>query len=223
MSRPNAHLTVRPYTPADRAAVHCIAADTAFFGEPVEAFLEDRLLFCEAFYAYYTDLEPEHCWVACVDQALVGFLVGCTDTVVQRKKWLSQILPGVVRHLCQGRYRLGRRTWRYTVSLIRASLRNEFTDVDLGIYPAHLHINVDVSWRGQGLGRRLMKVYLVQLQQLGVPGVHLNTTSLNQAACQLYLKLGFQLLDTRLTQIWTHLLGKPVENQSYGLRLNVIK
>ena len=52
-------LIVRPYRQGDRDAVHRIAADTAFFGEPVEAFLDDRRLFCDAFCSYYTDLEPE--------------------------------------------------------------------------------------------------------------------------------------------------------------------
>ena len=56
-----------------------IAADSAAFGEPVEAFLDDRRLFWDAFYCYYVDFEPEHAWVAVVEQDVVGFLVGCTD------------------------------------------------------------------------------------------------------------------------------------------------
>ena len=35
--------------------------------------MEDRNVFLDAFYAYYTDLEPEHAWVACADAAVVGF------------------------------------------------------------------------------------------------------------------------------------------------------
>ena len=40
---------IKPYQQSDRDDVFCIAADTAFFGEPVEAFLDDRRLFCDAF------------------------------------------------------------------------------------------------------------------------------------------------------------------------------
>jgi len=53
-----------------------------------------------------------------------------------------------------------------------------------------LHINVDKKWRGNGIGIRLMKVYLDQLTYLKVSGVHLGTSSENLAACQLYEKLG---------------------------------
>jgi hypothetical protein len=53
-------LLIRPYQPKDRESVFRIAADTAFFGAPIEAYMEDRNVFLDAFYAYYTDLEPEH-------------------------------------------------------------------------------------------------------------------------------------------------------------------
>jgi hypothetical protein len=58
-------LLIRPYQPKDRESVFRIAADTAFFGAPIEAYMEDRNVFLDAFYAYYIDLEPEHAWVAC--------------------------------------------------------------------------------------------------------------------------------------------------------------
>jgi hypothetical protein len=43
---------IRRYERRDCAAVYRLAADTAFFGDPVEAFLDDRALFCRAFVAY---------------------------------------------------------------------------------------------------------------------------------------------------------------------------
>ena len=67
------NLSARSYRPADREALFRTAADTAFFGEPVEAFLYDRWLFCDAFYRYYVVYQPEHAWVACSDGQLVGF------------------------------------------------------------------------------------------------------------------------------------------------------
>ncbi len=45
---------VRPFEVADSEAVLRIAADTAFFGEAVEAFFEDRNLFLDMTYRYYT-------------------------------------------------------------------------------------------------------------------------------------------------------------------------
>ncbi len=51
-------LTIRPYQQSDRAMVAGIAADTAAFSAPVEAFLDDRRLFFDASYRVYLDDEP---------------------------------------------------------------------------------------------------------------------------------------------------------------------
>ena len=211
-------LTIRPFTHVDRETVHRIAADTAFFGDPVETFLDDRRVFCDAFPTYYTDKEPEHAWVACVDGKVVGFLLGCVSTP-QQKAWFRKELPELLGRAIRGLYRVGRRTLHYTAQITRTAVHGEFTNVDLAIYPAHLHINLEFGSRGLGLGRRLIEAYLGQLRSLGVPGVHLETTSQNQAACHLYRKIGFALLDARPTWLWKRYVPVPVENRCYGLKL----
>jgi ribosomal protein S18 acetylase RimI-like enzyme len=210
---------VRPYEPADRPEVFRLMADTAFFGEPVEAFLEARELFCDAFCAYYTDLEPERVWVASLDGRAVGALLGCIDSRGQRNRWRRQVLPVVVRRWLKGRYRVGPLTWRYILSQSVALMKGELPAADLKPYPAHLHINVEAGWRGQGLGKRLVTAFLQQIHEMGLPGVHLSTTSLNRSAIGLYKRVGFELLDARVTQAWGHWVKDPVENRLYGMGL----
>ena len=74
-------LTVRPYQVSDRESVFRIGADTAYFGAPVEAYMEDRNVFLDGFYAYYTDLEPEHAWVAILFGDVVWFLIVCVYSI----------------------------------------------------------------------------------------------------------------------------------------------
>jgi ribosomal protein S18 acetylase RimI-like enzyme len=217
-------LMIRLYQPADRAALFQIGADTAFFGEPIEFYMEDRRIFLDAFYAYYTDYEPEHTWVACAGQQVVGFLTGCTDTHRQERTLLYKLIPGVVWRLLRGYYHLGKKARRYVRAIISAGLRREFPRADLKQYPAHLHINLAAEWRGYGLGKRLMQAYLAQLKQLGVRGVHLGTTSINEIACRMYERIGFHLLGARPTCMWAGLIdhpqsceGHPVENRCYGM------
>jgi ribosomal protein S18 acetylase RimI-like enzyme len=210
---------IRPYRASDRTAVFRIAADTAFFGEPVEAFLEDRDLFCDAFYRYYTDLEPEHGWVACVEETVVGFLMGCTDTLRQGRRLAWQILPETLGQILRGRYRIGPLTRRYLLRAGLSALRGEVFQADLKTYPAHLHVNLEASWRGHGLGRRLIETYLDQLRGLAICGVHLHTANLNTAACRLYEQLGFRVIDTRPTRRLAYRLAQPLQNLCYAQRL----
>jgi len=212
-------LDVRLYQSSDRESVFRIAADTAFFGDPVEKFLDDRRLFCDAFCASYIDLEAEQCWIATAGDEVVGFLLGCTDTRTHDRRWRRQYLLKLLQRAVSGFYRIGERTWRYALELAGAYLRKEIPIVNLRTYPAHLHINLDARWRGYGLDSRLIGAYLDQLRQLKVPGVHLMTTSKNGIACHLYEKMGFYLLDSRSTHIWKGIVAERVENRCYGLIL----
>jgi ribosomal protein S18 acetylase RimI-like enzyme len=214
-----AEFIVRPFQAKDREALLRIGADTAFFGAPIEAYMEDRNIFLDAFYVYYTDLEPEHAWVACADQAVVGFLTGCVDTRAQTGKIRRLIVPQLIGRLLRGGYHFGRHSLAYIAGLAVGELRGEEVDVDEQVYPAHLHINLDSAWRGHGLGQSLMEAYLGQLRGLGVPGVHLGTTSLNEAACRLYEKMGFRLLGSHRSGFWSKWFGRTVENRAYGLKL----
>ncbi len=213
-------LTVRPYIPADRQVVLKIGGDTAFFGAPIEAYMEDRNAFLDAFYAYYTDLEPEHAWVASANGEVVGFLTGCVNTRVHDRKIFEVIIPRLAGNLLRDRYHFGKLSMNYFRGLLVGLLRREFTHVDLDIYPAHLHINVDAAWRGNRLGQMLMDAYLGQLRALGIPGVYLDTTSMNEIACRLYEKMGFRLLDARPDRFWAKWFGRPVDNRCYGLKLS---
>lgn len=215
----NLDAEVRTYKPSDRQELLMLAAETAFFGAPVEAYLEDRRIFLALFYQYYPDYEPQHIWVAHTGTQLIAFLTGCMDTHRQRHIWLTHILPRIPARAIQERWRTGPKSRKHTCRLLRMGLGAAVPKVDLQIYPAHLHINVAEGWRGRGLGQALITACLQQMHREAVPGVHLFTTSHNQAACILYHKLGFKLLDARPTQAWEDLLGKPIENRCYACLL----
>ena len=213
-------INIRLFQEGDRQDVYRISADTAFFGEPVENFLDDRLLFCDAFTRYYTDFEAHYAWVAAVDDKVLGYLTGCVDTAAQRKRYLKQTITPLVGRVLQGEYQLGSKTWRYARSMLAGVMRKEYPQVNYKEYPAHLHINLETAARGQGLGQKLMEAYLDQISGLGIPGVYLDTTNLNEAACRLYERTGFQLLANRPTRVWDYLVPNSIENRVYGLKLS---
>lgn len=210
---------IRPYQKSDREALHQIGADTAFFGAPVENYLEDRHIFMDGFYAYYTDYEPEHAWIACSDAKVVGFLTGCTNTTRFQRIMHQKIGPALFIRWIRGQYHTGPKTWKYCYQGLRTVLRREIPHFDLTGYPAHLHINLLPDWRGRGLGRQLIDACLNQMTSLGLTGIHLETTSLNTAAVKLYEKTGFQLLDAKVTTMYQDLVDKRVELRIYGIKL----
>lgn len=71
---------IRPYRSSDRSRLFQIGADTTYFGDPIEVYLDDRQIFLDAFYSYYTDLEPGYSWVATSEGEVIGFLAGCVNT-----------------------------------------------------------------------------------------------------------------------------------------------
>ncbi|PWB51528.1 MAG: hypothetical protein C3F13_13915 [Anaerolineales bacterium] len=218
-----AEIKIRPYQASDQQAVYQIAADTAFFGEPVEAFMDDRRLFCDLFISYYLTANAQYCWVVEDGAQIVGYLLGSTENPIRSRRWqqhiLYQVLPGVLK----GHYHIGMRTIRYASGMLASYLRGEEPPVDKAAYPAHLHVNVRENQRGKGIGAKLITTYLLQLADQGLQGVYLHTTNHNQAACHLYEKLGFQVLSQRPNGYWSHWFGFPVDNRSYGIKLDQFK
>jgi ribosomal protein S18 acetylase RimI-like enzyme len=196
--------------------VRQLAGDTAHFGEPVERFFDARDVFLDAFANYYTDVAYNYLWVAHDEGALIGYLMGCPDTV-DYQAWFRANVKRVVWRAVTLRYRgvftrksLGY-AWRYR--------RVRLPYVDLSPYPAHLHINIRADRRGGGAGRALMQTYLDQLRSENIPGVHLETTSENKIAVPWYERLGFQRLQCVPSDVYRQSVGHSVDLLLYAMRL----
>ena len=93
---------IRPYRPADRAAVRAICADTGFLGQPIDPVFEDRELFADYLTSYYTDAEPESTFVCELEGEVMGYVMG--SRFPKRKAGFEvRMLPGLV----------ARGLWRY--------------------------------------------------------------------------------------------------------------
>jgi ribosomal protein S18 acetylase RimI-like enzyme len=211
--------SVRQYRPADAASVRHVYAETAFFGEPVEAFFEDRELFADLGVAPYLLAFPEHIFVAQAGAQVVGYVLGSPSGEASVHRARLRLLPAVLLRAVLLRYRIGRRSLRYFAANLLAFLHGELLEVRDPRFPANLHSNVLGPYRGQGIGRALICRYLEHLQEAGVPGVHLVTTELNEAALHLYESLGFELLAQRQTNVWRPYLGRSVLLLAYGRKL----
>jgi ribosomal protein S18 acetylase RimI-like enzyme len=203
---------------ADVAAVHRLGADTANHGAPVEAIFEDRHLFIDIFMRPYTAHFLDWCWVANHDGTIVGYLTGCPDTEAYLPRYRRALARAALRMLC-GRYRLGPRTARAGLGFLRDRFSRHYA-LDYARFPAHFHVNVAADYRHQGIGRRLMSVFLDRCRVEKVPGVHLTTSTRNEAAICLYEGLGFSILDQRHSHYHSTNARQPVEAVAMGLCLH---
>ena len=171
---------IRPYHPRDRAAVRALCCDTAFMGEPLDRFFDDRELVADALSRYYTDFEPEHTLVVENDGRVVGYFFGCADTARFSATMRWRIAPLLtLRILWRGAaWRRGTRGFFFRIvrSVFAGHARLPDTPPE---FPAHFHVNLSKAIRGQGLGPQLIERGLALLRDAGAGGVHLQTIQQN--------------------------------------------
>lgn len=183
---------IRPYEPRDREAIRTICCDTADCGEPVENFFPDREVFADLLTAYYTDREPESCWVGDCGGAVAGYVTGCLDT----RRFVRVMALGIAPRLLIKVFR--RDVLRYPQSRefvrsnLRLWLRGRAKGISLDEYPSHLHVNLKPGFRSKGLGGELVARFLEQAKAAGSPGAHANVREDSERARKFFEKLGFQ-------------------------------
>ncbi len=213
---------VRPYEHRDREAVRYVCCETGLMGEPMEVFIEGREVFADMWSRYYTDYEPEHCWVAQVEGRVVGYLLGALDTNRQEHITRDKILPELARKAFTTRCVWSLKTVRCVRRGVRSIMRGEFRVPRLGRdYPAHLHTNLLDGYRGMGLGTQLMKNWLEHLASHGVSGVHLVTTTYNKQAVPFYRHMGFEDIFENPLTFYEDIIAEPVALLGMGLKLYV--
>src|SRR2546427_11491881 len=68
--------TIRSYRNSDREAVRRLCCETGFLGDPIDPVYQDRELFADFLTTYYTDHEPESCFLLEADSEIRGYLLG---------------------------------------------------------------------------------------------------------------------------------------------------
>jgi ribosomal protein S18 acetylase RimI-like enzyme len=211
---------IRPYRPEDQDAVRRIYAETAFFGEPVETYFDDRELYADLGVSAYLRGCPDYIFVADDNGVIAGYVLGCPSGDVGIRKQTLRLLPAVLFRMATGRYRIGRKTLAHALAETTAALRGELLEIRSDEYPANLHINLLPEYRGRGLGSALLRTYLDNLRARGIPGVHVVSSDRNGAALRMYERFGFTVLAERTTRMWKqHVGGEVVRLIGLGLRL----
>lgn len=212
-------LTVRKYQEQDRQRVRDIAWDTAFMGESASAFFEGKDILSGLLTEYFTDYEPESCFVAVdPDNKVIGYLLGVKDALALKQTFWGKIFLRLLgRSIITGRlFRI--KNIIFAFHCLISFLRQEFKDPDFyQEYPATLHINLQVNWRNLKIGSRLIVAFLDYLTQEKVRGVYLAT--LSDKASNFFNGLGFNLLYKGKRSYFRYILHRDLSIYIYAKRL----
>ena len=211
-------VVIRKYNANDRSAVRRISCATALMGEPSAVFFDDDEIFADALTIYFTDYEPESCFVAEYENSVIGYLLGAKDVSRMDKIFSGKIaLPLFIKALRRCAF-FHKRNAKFLFHVLLSLLKGEFKALTFSKgYPATLHINIIQKYRAGGIGSKLINTYLDYLKEQAVEGVHFATMS--DKASQFFKKQNFQLLFQGRRSYFRYLLGKSIPFYIYGIRI----
>jgi len=198
--------------------VRDIVVNAAFMGEPAEVFFDDKDILADFLTLYFTDYEPESCFVAVDGARIVGCITGSKNVALLKKIFLVRILPRLlIKAILRGSLLKKKNViflFHYVVSLLRQEFRmSDFSRV----YPATLHINIEKDYRNLGIGSKLILAYLNYLGEENISGVHFATLSDNAAL--FFQKQSFDLLFKAKRSYFRYILHRDITFYLFGKKL----
>lgn len=186
-------MKVRAYRAEDREAVRAICFETGLMGDSIAAQFADREAFADLFTGYYTDREPESCFVVeAQDGRVLGYLVGTLDT--RRAHSVERVMAKVAfTHHLGWRPGTARFFWRGIGDSARLLARREHKVApDLDAYPAHTHFSLLPEARQAPLAAGLYRAFFLYAKKRGCPGLHGEVFAENTRASALHEAMGFK-------------------------------
>lgn len=180
-------------------------------------FQEDDELAPMLFADYYLDCDPESCFVAEMNQRVVGYIVGCKNTEDYRQALRWRIAPrAALRMMAKTigvQYR--RKTtyqalWWHLLARLRPHCLKRLVP-STKRYPAHSHTNVAAGHRSRGTGYALSVALHDHLREQGISGLHtviVEKAGLNAYSNYLCEKRGYQIVERARHELLEKIAGE---------------
>jgi hypothetical protein len=202
LGRTTEWVRLRQYRESNREEVRRICCDTGFLGNPIDRVYQDRELFADLFTNPYLDYEPEWTLVAESEGRVVGYLTGSVNPNFNRTLMLSgfQTSCKMLSRLLTGKYRKSPRSEQFVRWVLAHGLTEQPKHPDGA---AHLHINLESSFRLIAVARRLLAMYEDLLFAAGINHYYARFFSCPQRNPErVYSRCGFQIYDRVATTIF---------------------
>ncbi|HEY5741008.1 MAG TPA: hypothetical protein VIS99_00595 [Terrimicrobiaceae bacterium] len=200
-------LLVRKFESRDREAIRFLCCQTGFLGKPIDPVFQDRELFADYLTSYYTDIEPESCFVLEQNSRVVGYLLGSRRPSRQQIYSFFQNIRLFLRAV--SRYRGYNRPTREFIGWI---LRNSWREVPAAPRrTAHFHFNVLPEAQSvMGTGA-MMNAYFDYLREKGEKTVFGQIVTFeSRRGAKVLERYGFRVIEKREITKWRDKHPEPV-------------
>lgn len=169
-------ISVRQFCSDDKQAVRDICIETSSFPMEQKGMREFIILM---YNDYYTEIEPENCFVAVGgDGNVLGYLLCAQDFDRYYRIFRTLYLPEIRK--------LGIKY--YIMAMSEIYTHKAFSKK----YPAHLHIDLTAACRRKGVGTMLMNELKRRLKEKNTNALMLSCGASNTAAVKFYEKNNFK-------------------------------
>lgn len=186
------NLIIRPYQKQDRQALRTICCDVADQGKPIENIFPDREIAADLLTNYYTDYEPQSTFVAVSGNQVVGYINGCLDN---RRYGLVLFWLLIPKLLVKG-FKRGLFFKPQIQQMIGGALKNwrrlfTWRKKSFHSHQGHMHIGVDGTCRGKGVGRQLISALVEYAAGKGIDELTASVHGANEAGIKFFESQGF--------------------------------
>lgn len=186
---------IRPYRPADLEDLYRICLLTGDSGQDASAIYQDPRLVGHLYAAPYGVLCPDMAFVVEDDEGVGGYILGALDTRDFEARLDADWFPKLRPHYADP---IGTPPEHWSADQRGAYLIHRPFHASRRVvspFPSHLHIDLLPRLQGQGLGKRLIDLWLKTAAERGSHGVHLGVSRANERAIRFYLAYGLDQLD----------------------------
>lgn len=184
-----------------------LCCQTGFLGKPIDPVFEDRELFADYLTAYYTDIEPESCFVLELDGEVKGYLLGSRRPL--RQQFHSFYHNLVLFAKGMKRYSSYNAATKEFITWI---LRNSWKEVPAAPRrTAHFHFNMLPEAQSFAGTHCLMNTYFDYLRSRGEKAVFGQMVTFeSRRGAKVMERFGFRVLEKREITKWRDKHPEPV-------------
>lgn len=184
---------IRNARASDLDQIYAISLLTGDAGKDATRLYSDGKLIGHIYSAPYIVLSPETSFVVEDDEGVAGYIVGPHDTAAFEARLERDWWPALrVRYQAPTSDPAG---WTADQRRIHTIHHPEPSFAPrVAAFPAHIHMNLLPRLQGQGLGTRLLDLWISTAREAGVRGVYLGANAENVAGQRFWASRGFERL-----------------------------